>query len=117
MIDDKIAGREIGRMIGLDFFPREKAAMKELVSALACASTEPIAVAVISGWIADCTQCPKPADIRRLVGDKNTERAQAAKKCEECGGSGFVIVEGWRTFHGVRMATSGASPCRCRGTA
>lgn len=90
MIDDAAAKKHVARMSGLDFFPSEAAAVRELVAALKSASGEATAKAVVDEWIRDCRQAPKPADMRRLIAARDRERAANRAKCEYCNGDGAV---------------------------
>ena len=83
MIEEKIAKREILRLAGLNYFPRLDLPLKELISALQAAATDAIAVFVINEWLAYQTQCPKPADLRRLVWQENEKQPIPGPKPEE----------------------------------
>jgi hypothetical protein len=96
MIGKQHAGNEIGRLIGLNFFPSDPKAVKELVAALTFASTEAIATTVINDWLESENQRPTPADIRRMVMSENQKWAEylerqkiapdiVCKRCGDCG--------------------------------
>ena len=109
MITTAQASEQIQRLSGLDFFPRERAALKELRLAAESAATVEILRSIIDDWIREYTVSPKPADLRRLITPHNQERASEARQrvrnCPECGGSGYLWVE-------VGLYT-GAKPCAC----
>lgn len=102
MISKHDAGQEIGRLIGLDYFPSDPKAINELVVALTYAETNIIAVAVINEWLEDQSRRPTPAALRRMVADHNEarkatmreegDREQQAMRpdCSRCGDHGFV---------------------------
>ena len=96
MIPKTVAGEEISRLVGLDFFPNDKKGVAELVTALSFSATEEIATAVIDEWLETERQRPMPVDLRRMVGAKNEARADklaAASaptavyciRCQDCG--------------------------------
>jgi hypothetical protein len=101
VIDKHSAGQEIGRLIGLDYFPSDPKAIRELVTALTFADTEIIASAVINEWLEGQTQRPTPAALRRMVADHNEsrrtrlrddaerEQQQATYHCALCHDQGF----------------------------
>ncbi len=97
MIDRKHAANEIGRLIGLNFFPTDQKALKELVTSLSFAATEIIATAVINEWLESQNQRPTPADLRRMVAAENVkheERMEQARivpiaNCKRCGDCGL----------------------------
>ncbi len=95
MISATEAAREIERFTGLDFWPRgeeNKPARKELRLAAEVAESCEILKAVVDGWVQSQTQCPKPAELRRLIYDKNSERKELLSRCRFCGGSGCITV-------------------------
>ncbi len=78
MISDKFALEQIGRLAGLDQYPRgEKGALNELRLAIQVAETEAIATATIDYIIGHSTstnpRCPLPADVRRIANDGNEQ--------------------------------------------
>ena len=77
MIDKTQAIQQLERLSGLDFFPKEKPAKKELVLALQSAITEDIAAQFVSDWLAESNTCPKPAEIRRAINAAADAAAQA----------------------------------------
>lgn len=101
MIDQAQAIKQLERLSGLDFFPKEKPARKELVLALQCAITDDIAAQVVSEWLAESNVCPKPAELRRLIYSRQEAILENLRKCHMCGGSGILTV--WRlvTYRGT----------------
>jgi hypothetical protein len=113
MISAQEAAPQIERLSGLDRYPRghdQTAAVRELRLAAQSAVTVEILRLVVDDWLATQRECPKPVDMKRLVGDRNKQyEASTARRvpdCPECGGVGFKIVE--------RNGYSGAKPCVCR---
>jgi hypothetical protein len=112
MISDKFALEQIGRLAGLDQYPRgEKGALNELRLAIQVADTEAIASSTVDYIMGHSTstnpRCPLPADIRGLANDAN-ERASARRQtgCEAC------QFTGWRQI--VRGGYSGVERCVCQ---
>lgn len=73
MISKLEAAEELERMSQLDFFPRgkdDKAAQKELVLAAQGAASREILSQVVSDWLLESTEAPKPADLTRLISSK-----------------------------------------------
>jgi len=71
MITDDEARSELLRLSGLDFFPREVAALKELRLAIQASDTMEIAKRVIDEWLARSPECPKPVDLRLAAHAEN----------------------------------------------
>ena len=94
MIDPKEAAKQVQRLSGLDFFPKEAAAQKEMRLALECAASDAIAASVVTDWLATASDAPKPAELRRMAYDLNEKFQTQARRCQECVGSGFVTI--WR---------------------
>ena len=100
MIPSTTAARQLERLSGLDFFPREAPAKKELRLAIECAITEQIAASVVSEWLAESNTCPKPAEIRRLINSRQEDIREQRRNCPECDGTGFVTVWKLLTYNG-----------------
>ena len=94
MIDPKEAAKQVQRLSGLDFFPKEAAAQKEMRLALECAASDAIAASVVTDWLATASDAPKPAELRRMAYDLNERFKEQVGRCKACSGSGFVTV--WR---------------------
>lgn len=96
MISPSQAIAQLERMSGMDFFPRGKdqvAALKELRSAIESAATAEIAEAAVTAIVHDQEECPKPAQLRRAIGELNAKRLEAkTKHCPLCDGSGQETV-------------------------
>lgn len=90
MIEPKVAAAQIQRLSGLNFFPKEAAAQKELRLALEPALSEAIAASVVDDWLSTATECPKPAELRRLTYDKQQDIVEQRRNCTICEGTGFV---------------------------
>lgn len=115
MIEEAYARQQIRRLSGLSFFPTDPIAVKEMVVALRdVANDEAAARTTIDGMLAACTECPKPAEIRRAVHASVTAAAKdytvpGPTRCE-CGDSGFkrkVVERGGQKY-------DFAVPCECR---
>ena len=100
MIEPKIAAAQIQRLSGLNFFPKEAAAQKELRLALEPALSEAIAASVIDDWLSTATECPKPSELRRLTYDKQQGIVEQRRNCTVCEGVGFVTNWYIVTYHG-----------------
>ncbi len=108
MIERHVAQAHVERFSGLDWYPRDGAALRELVTAMQTAKNEVIAEVVTTNWIAESREAPKPADLRRLI-YQEIERFEAEyppAPCGKCQGTGYIIVE--------RGGLSGAKDCECR---
>lgn len=90
MISEAFAKKQLMRLSGLDYFPKETAAITELWLAVRAAENEGIAESVISEWLAMVREAPKPADLRRLIHDKNATIQRGS--CSLCCGSYFVTA-------------------------
>ena len=106
MIDESFAREQVARLSGLDQFPKASAAIKELMLALQAAKTKAIAEQVISTVLevstSDNPRCPLPADIRRLVWERN-EAEGTKPRCPRCGGTGWGIVYELITYAGKSL--------------
>jgi hypothetical protein len=108
MIERHVAQQHVERFAGLDWYPREGAAFRELVTAMQTAPSEVIAEIVTSGWIESQREAPKPSDLRHLI-YREVERFQQEfppAPCAICQGTGYIIVE--------RAGLTGAKDCTCR---
>lgn len=116
MINRGHAGNEIGRLIGLNYFPTDRKAVAELVTALSFARNEIIATAVINDWLESSSERPTPADIRRLVANHN-EGAAARQPVQEVdrGPIRCAICRDWGIRETIQAADlrSVASYCDC----
>jgi hypothetical protein len=110
MISKDLAEMEIRRLSGLDFFPRVPDAVNELVNAIMEAEDELQAHKAITEFTQSENQCPKPADIARVLhGLKHREEKAAwleGKRCPHCSGSGF------RMETKIMRAVPGMAPAR-----
>jgi hypothetical protein len=102
MLDKTYATAQIKRMVQLDYFPSEPAAVNELVAALRVWHTNQAAEDFVTAWLANEQQCPKPATIRNIAFEAQPERGNS---CGDCGGLGFVTVK--------RKGMDFARPCHC----
>jgi hypothetical protein len=97
MITEKEAGDQLARLSGLDYFPKkaDRYALRELRLAAEVATTEAVLDVVITDWLHSNSKAPSPADLRRLIFDRNEaiDRDERKGKCKDCGGSYFVT--GW----------------------
>jgi hypothetical protein len=109
MIERHIAAQQTERFAGLDWYPREGAALRELVKAMQTAPSEAAAEFITTELIRDARECPKPADLYRLIGLEKEKRDNISKNCPVCNGTGFIIVE--------RNGLTGARDCECRKAA
>jgi hypothetical protein len=93
MISHDYAKAQVARLSGLDYYPRNPEAFGELVTALKEATDEIQAYAAISEFTQSENQCPKPADIARVLHSLKQREEKASwlegKRCPHCSGSGF----------------------------
>lgn len=91
MIDKETAKKQVKRLGQMVGFPANSAeAAGELVIALQSAYSEAIAKAVIDATLGTAnaeTRCPMPAELRRMVWDRQDPEARPA--CKKCQGDGF----------------------------
>ena len=106
MIERHVATQQVERFSGLDWYPREGPAVKELVKAMQTAPSEAAAEYITNELVRDARECPKPADLYRLIGIEKEKRDSLSKNCPTCHGTGFIIVE--------RGGLTGAKDCECR---
>lgn len=104
MIEKAFAKAQVARLSQLDGFPREAPAVGELVLALMVCKTDSTAMQVVTEIIDNAqggSRCPYPADIRRMVYDRQAEGEK--RKCEACGGSGWLTVYRLVTYKGKSL--------------
>lgn len=101
MIDQNQAIRQLERLSGLDYFPKDKPARRELMLAMQCAITEDIAAQVVSDWLSESGECPKPADLRRNIYSRQEGLLEQRRKCPACNGAGFTTCYYLATYHGM----------------
>lgn len=83
MISRPFASREVARMSGLEYFGAlDAVAVEELVTALAHADSEIIAVATVNEWLASQARRPTPADLRRILARHNGHHAHCVFCCD-----------------------------------
>jgi hypothetical protein len=119
MISIKFAEAQISRLEQLDFFPTDnKAAIKDLINAAMIAETETACATAIDAIVSEARECPKPADIRRLIIVTQTPRPNPSEGCPFCYGTGFRTVErdvsGGHRWREDRY--SFVEPCSCRNS-
>ena len=109
MIESKeFCKSQVSRLAGLGSFPGGKESIAELVIALQAFDTQEQAEAWVSGYLSTETFCPVPATIRRAAYDTKEHENTAwleAKRCPDCGGSGFRLVRRTVTVAGVGTNT------------
>ena len=123
MITETFAKKQLERLSGLDQFPKQAAAVRELLFALMVSETDAIAIGTIDYTLAHTTssnpRCPLPADLRRICYEANEiwEREKPVKPsppmrahCALCGDTG--VRESNPGFR-VDDFTSVASWCVC----
>lgn len=100
MISDESALEEITRMSQLAGYPREKAALMELVKALQSAESIDHAKSTITEFLDDWnrTKCPLPAEIKKALYSSRPEgpappRAPLSRNGYSCG----YVCDGWGT--------------------
>jgi hypothetical protein len=104
MIDRRIAQAQTSRMEGLPYFPKEDAAISEIVDALETCDSESHCVGVVSEFAQWGEKCPTPSQIHAaIISSRPTKDPEWAKtpppkqKCE-CGGWGLIGERCKQTF-------------------
>lgn len=101
MIDKKIATKHIARLVGLNFFPPKGAGREELVTAGAQAKSEAILDSVVSDWLAEATEAPKPAQLRAMILPLNEAAQLSRATCLACEGTGMITWWFLVTYKGL----------------
>lgn len=104
MIDKVTAARQLERLLGLNFTPQEKSQKGDLLAAMQVAVTEDIAKSVVDDWLAESTDCPKPAQLRRAINARQEGLMEQRRRCHFCGGTGFTTRYYLATYHGMSFA-------------
>ena len=116
MISKETSTHLLARLMGLSYYPRDnRAAEDDLVLALKAAHNDAIAMVVVNDWIAEQTECPKPAHLRTMIWNENhrqfpePEREVVVERihCSDCQGSGIRESTDAADLH------SFASRCSC----
>lgn len=108
MISQTEAAHQMERLSGLDFYPREDGGKKELLSALQAAKTVEVAARAVTTWLEGQRECPKPADMRRLIWERQGE-AEKVPVCQ-CGGSGWLTIYRLVTYKGRSLTIDHSEP-------
>jgi hypothetical protein len=87
---------QIARIAGLKNYPREIAAVRELIRVLALCDNRAHMYRVIDELAESATECPSPARLRAVVYEKK-EKARR-KRCPICSGEGVRSVPCLYTF-------------------
>ena len=118
MIRDKhFLGEQIGRLIGLKFFPTDQRGVNELVTALSFSRNEIIATATINAWLEGSSDRPTPYDLRQIIQGLNVEWDERQKAseiqvaprnhCSKCYDFGVIESTSAADLHSI------ASWCTC----
>lgn len=99
MIDITFATEQVRRLGGLNYFPREyPEALEELISVAMTAESENACRKAFDSILYDSDDCPKPADLRRVIAVENEKAREIAKTerlapriCPLCRGQGFKV--------------------------
>jgi hypothetical protein len=110
MIDKKPALEQVKRFAGLEFYPTEREALQELLHAMQVASSEAIAKSFTADWLGYETACPKPAQIRIAIYDRNEAAKDRINNCRLCGGTGQVTVWFLVTYRGNSFVREKSEP-------
>ena len=81
---------QIARIAGLKNYPREIAAVRELIRVLALCDNRAHVFRVIDELAESATECPSPARLRALIYEKKAKAHR--NRCEACGGEGVRSV-------------------------
>lgn len=81
---------QIARIGGLKNYPREVAAVRELIRVLALCDNRAHVFRVIDELAESANECPSPARLRALIFEKRSKVHR--KRCEMCGGEGVRSV-------------------------
>ena len=100
MISKEVATTQLARLMGLSYYPRDnRMAEEDLVLALKAAYNDAIVVDVVNDWVAEQNICPKPADLRAMIWERNEKIKKApvpyekpfrGLSCNVCKGYGIV---------------------------
>lgn len=104
MVTKEFALEQVNRLWQLNYYPRDPEqtqALNELVTAARGADSNQTLETAIASILYDAEDCPKPADIRRVVHSENErareleasrrkESEQNRGRCEFCGGTGWA---------------------------
>ena len=86
---------QVARLAGLRYFNKAPVVLNELIGALAASTkTDHHASAVIAAVLESMAECPTPAELRRIAVELlpiYSVDSQAAKDCENCGGTGWSL--------------------------
>ena len=98
---------QIRRLAGLDFFPKEEVAIRELFHALwDAAKSIDHAKRILDRWLASETKAPTPSEIRVLASQVPIVAEPPPPGCDDCRPTG-----GWRSFE--RNGYSASEYCVC----
>lgn len=100
---------QIGRVSGLDFFPKRVEAITQLVDVLVANSENEAHAKAVCDELARMERAPIGADILRACLALRTRVKKPRADCADCGGSGWKV--GFVMRKGQRI--SGAERCTC----
>lgn len=103
MVDKKTAGEHLTGLMNLQYFPATKSAQSELAKAAMEADSVTILKAAVDKWIRDHPEAPKPAELRAVIGELNSQTRQTVRHCEICQGSRYITRWFLVTFHGQSL--------------
>jgi hypothetical protein len=107
----ELVKKQVLRLAVLNYFLREKEFVQEYIDTLAdCCRSQEHVKAVVDRVLESVSDCPAPAEFRRIARDLAEKFTPARPHCDRCGGTGFVVVR--KTIRGVDY--EGMDFCSCR---
>ena len=102
---------QMRRLEALDFRPATEESLREVKLALLRAKHNREVEEIVTTWLAEQRNYPKPADVHNMLYCRRIDEGEATKPlgdvhCLYCRGTGFRIV--------ARGRYEGADPCSCR---
>lgn len=92
---------QLSRIEHLPGYPESSIAIRDYIAALSIAATQEAATRVMDAVTAeDWARCPTASRLRTMAYEQVSEQRERERKCDFCGGSGFLTV--WRlvAYHG-----------------
>lgn len=103
--------KQVLRLGSMSYFLRDKETVQEYVDTLAsCCRSADHVKAVVDRVIESVSDCPAPAEFRRIAAELAGSFTPPRPECKRCGGNGFVLVK--RTYRGQECEAMDFCECR-----